>query len=102
MQNKVKEFNKTIVHKKPMPLFARLLDIQSELGELNKEYLKATNYGTKEFEKTDDFEMEFGDVLYALLSAANETGIDASLALSRALNKMQSRMQKRNNLGSGN
>ena len=37
MQNKVKEFNQTIPHKKAMPTMARLMDISSELGELLKE-----------------------------------------------------------------
>ena len=54
MQEKVKEFNEQISHREAMPPEARLLDINSELGELAKEYLKATNYGTKDFEKTDD------------------------------------------------
>lgn len=31
------------------PLEHRLLDLQSEIGELLKEVLKMTNYGTKPF-----------------------------------------------------
>ena len=51
MQNKVKEFNEIrICHKESMPIYARLLDIESELGELSKEYLKGSSYGTKIFE----------------------------------------------------
>ena len=30
--------------------YTRLLDIKSEIGELAKEYLKSSNYGTKTFE----------------------------------------------------
>ena len=41
-----------------MPVYARLLDIESEVGELAKEYLKGSSYGTKEFEMTDDFKEE--------------------------------------------
>ncbi|MBQ7797794.1 MAG: hypothetical protein IJ371_01575 [Clostridia bacterium] len=47
MQNKVKNFNDNrTCHKKPMPTFARILNIQSEMGELSKEYLKNSKYGT--------------------------------------------------------
>ena len=73
MQEKVREFNNNMpCHKKPMPTWARVADIQSELGELNKEVLKASNYGTKEFELNEEFVMEFGDCLYSLMSLANE------------------------------
>ena len=92
MQNKVKVFNDNrICHKKPMPVYARLCDISSEMGELMKEYLKASYYGTSEFVLTPDFEEEFGDVLYALLSLANETNINSEECLDIVLNKMQER-----------
>lgn len=86
MQNKAKQFNENMpCHRKPAPTFARLLDIQSELGELSKEYLKATRYGTEDFSVTEDFKMEFGDVLYSLLALANELNISAELSLNMAL-----------------
>lgn len=97
MQNKVKEFNQTIPHKKVMPTMARLMDISSELGELLKEYLKSTKYGTKDFE--DDFELEFGDVLYSLLSLANESGINSELALDKVIQKYSSRIKNHGNMG---
>ena len=46
---KLKKIKKT-AHKKPMPVYARILDIQSELGELAKEYLKHSRYGTVDFD----------------------------------------------------
>ncbi len=102
MQNKVKEFNNKLdCHKKPIPINARLLDISSEFGELAKEYLKATSYGTKSFENTLDFELEFGDVLYSLLSLANECNLDANVALEKVLDKYSKRFKNNNNLGSG-
>ena len=99
LQNKVKEFNQTIPHKKAMPTMARLMDISSELGELLKEYLKSTKYGTKDFEMTDDFELEFGDVLYSLLSLANESGINSELALDKVIQKYSSRIKNHGNMG---
>ena len=102
MQQVVKEFNETkMCHRKKMPESARLLDIQSELGELAKEVLKNTKYGTMDFVVTEDFEMEFGDVLYALLSFANETNIDAKECLEKVLKKYADRIDKNNSMGSG-
>ena len=102
MQNKVKIFNDNrTCHKEPMPVHARLLDIASEIGELNKEYLKGSNYGTEKCEISADFKEEFGDVLYALLSLANETNINCEESLDIVLNKMQERMNKNNTMGSG-
>lgn len=101
MQQKVKDFNdKKDYHKKPMPIYARLLDTQSEMGELAKEFLKNTNYGTKQFELSQDFLMEYGDVLYCVLSLANELNIDANKCLEMAICKYQKRLDKKQNIGS--
>ena len=48
-----------------------------------------------------NFEMEFGDVFYSLLSLADEAGLDAEECLNKALSKYQERMNKKNNIGSG-
>ena len=101
MQNKVEEFNKTKrCHEKPMPIYARLLDIQSEVGELAKEFLNNTKYGTKDFDLSDDFLMEFGDVLYALLSLANELKLKAEDCLDMALEKYKKRIDNKNSMAS--
>lgn len=103
MQNKVREFNeKRNCHLEPMPVSSRLLDIESELGELSKEYLKCSKYGTAGFVKNEDFELEYGDVLYSLLSLADEVGIDSDEALNRVLKKYQDRIDKNKSMGSGN
>ena len=102
MQNKVKEFNELRnCHANPMPVTARVLDIQSEVGELAKEVLKSTKYGTREFVITDDFELELGDVLYSLLSLADETGVDAEGVLDKVLAKYRKRIESNDNMGSG-
>ena len=102
MQNLVKDFNdKKSCHKEPMPVYARLMDIESEVGELEKEYLKSSNYGTNDFEVTDDFKEEFGDVIYAILSLSNELNISAEDCLNISLEKMKKRMEKTNSFGSG-
>lgn len=102
MQKKVKEFNDNrTCHKKSMPVYARILDIESEMGELAKEYLKNSKYGTKEFQLTDGFKEEFGDVLYAIFSLSNELKIDCNECLDIALTKLKERMEKNNSMGSG-
>ena len=84
-----------------MPVSERVLDIQSELGELAKEVLKATNYGTTEFNPTEEFELEFGDVLYSLLSLGTECGLDAEKALNAVLEKYKKRITEKKSMGSG-
>lgn len=102
MQNRVKIFNEEKMKRNgAMPAGFRVLDIQSELGELAKEVLKSANYGENNFAVTDDFKLEFGDVLYSLLSLANETGISAEECLNLAMKKYESRLLKNNNIGSG-
>ena len=102
MQNKVKEFNLNKgCHTKEIPVYARMLDIISEMGEFSKEYLKPTKYGTNDFVVTEDFKMEFGDVLYSLLSLANETKIDAEECLNMAIEKYTKRIENKKNIGSG-
>ena len=97
MQEKVEEFNKG---RSPLSVEHRLLDIQSELGELSKEVLKSTNYGEKDFEMTAAFKEEFGDVLYAVLSLANEQGINAEESLDIVIRKMKERQARKNHIGS--
>ena len=102
MQNIVKEFNnQKRAHKKPIPISARLLDIQSEIGELCKEYLKETKYGILDNQVvSQDFIMEFEDVLYSLLSLAEETKINAEEALNLAIEKYKKRLAFSNQMGS--
>ena len=103
MQNKVKIFNDSRnIQLKPMPVSARLLDIQSEMGELAKEYLKSTKYGMKNFDLTKDFELEFGDALYSLLSLANELNINAEKCLDLVIKKYQDRLNNKKDMGSSN
>ena len=102
MVEKVRVFNANkMAHEKQMPVSARIMDIQSELGELSKEYLKATNYGTSEFSKTEDFALEFGDVLYSMISLGLESGVDVEKSVDDVLAKYQKRIDEKKNMGSG-
>lgn len=102
MQKTVNDINEKVFKQNAISPLARLADITSELGELSKEVLKATNYGTGNFKPNKQFILEFGDVLYALLSFANECDIDANTALNQALNKYKNRFIKNKNITSNN
>lgn len=79
----------------------RFIDLSSEVGELGKEILEGTDYGEKEFGKTDNLEFEFGDVLFSLVSVANCAGVDLERALKNALKKYESRFNSKGHIGSG-
>ena len=79
----------------------RLLDLSSELGELGKEYLKATAYGAQPFTATSAWSEELGDALFSLLALAVETGIDSAVVLEGALAKYRARCAATNTPGSG-
>ena len=97
----VKDFNDNrTCHKVPMPVYARMLNVESEIGELAKEYLKNSRYGTQEFVLTDSFKEEYGDVLYSLISLAEELGINCEECLDFSLNKLKDRMIKNGNMAS--
>lgn len=103
MQNKVKIFNDNkTCHKVPVPVPARILNIQSEIGELAKSYLENSKYGTQPFELNDDFKGELGDVLYAIMSLANELNISCEECLDAALTKYKNRINNANSMKSGN
>ena len=103
MQNKVSEFNKKKnFNQQELSPSARLLDIQSELGELSKEYLKHSNYGSSDFLLEEHFKLEFGDVLYSLLSLADELKLDANECLDKVILKYTSRIENKGSMDSGN
>jgi len=79
----------------------RIIDLVSEVGELSKEVLKGTNYGNKDFEKTDEWNSEIGDVLFSLICIANETDTDLENCLMQVLDKYEKRFLEKGHLGSG-
>lgn len=84
-----------------MPVSARLMDIQSEMGELVKEYLKHSDYGSKDFKLEEDFKMEFADCLYSMLSLADELNFSAEEYLDKVIAKYKARIENHGNMGSG-
>ena len=81
---------------------ARLLDLVSELGELAKVWLKASDYGRNPLAAPEpgDWQAEYGDTLFALLCLANESGIDVDIALARTLARYRQRIENAGHPGS--
>lgn len=92
IQNRVKEFVEDKNLKSSVNI--RIMDLTSEIGELNKEFLKITDYGKKDFTVNDDFKKEFGDTLFSLICLANESKIDLNECLELVLRKYEKRFRK--------
>jgi NTP pyrophosphatase (non-canonical NTP hydrolase) len=79
---------------------ARALDLSSEVGEVCKEILKGTDYGTQDFQKTTNLETELGDVYLSLLALAVSTNVDLEIALEKSVQKMRDRLDRTGQIGS--
>ena len=80
----------------------RYIDLTSEVGELGKELLKATQYGKKEFnitDNTDNTESEIGDVLFSTICIANSLDIDIEKALNGVIKKYEDRFNYKGSIG---
>ena len=81
----------------------RLLDLTSELGELSKELLKQTDYGSKNVENEkpgEEWKQEVGDVFFTLIAIANSTNVDLDDCLSTSLHKYKKRLENKDGIGS--
>lgn len=76
-------------------------DLQSELGEVAKEVLKASDYGSNNPEFGEEMRNEVGDVYFSLLGLADALGIDLADALEDVLEKYAERMEETGDVGSG-
>ena len=78
------------------------MDLVKEIGELGKEIIKGTDYGTKQFEKTNNLESEIGDSIFSLICLCNRLDIDMDKALEVVIQKYIDRFDKKGDIGSGN
>jgi NTP pyrophosphatase (non-canonical NTP hydrolase) len=92
LQQKVREFVKKYNLQRTPEV--RGLDLASEVGELVKEILKTTDYGTKERVKREEIKGELGDILYVLITLANDYDVDLEQALQTVLQKYDKRLSK--------
>lgn len=81
---------------------ARCLDLVSEVGEVAKELLKASDYGKEQvLAPTAETDGELGDCLFSLLALCESLDIDAKQALDGALEKYRTRWENHGSVGSG-
>ena len=78
----------------------RYIDLISEVGELGKEILKATDYGKENWTENPDIAEELGDCLFSLLALCSALDIDAEIALQSALSKYEARFVQKGSIGS--
>jgi NTP pyrophosphatase (non-canonical NTP hydrolase) len=76
------------------------LDLASEVGEVAKEVLLATEYGQQPPSFRPQVTDEIGDALYSLLILAQVCGVDAGEALNRTLKKYNRRLKTHGQAGS--
>jgi len=76
------------------------LDLVSEVGEVAKEVLLATDYGRRPAQFRPELAGELGDALYSLLALAEACGVDGGDALGTALKKYRRRLAERGGMGS--
>ena len=100
LQQQVEDFCQK--HQLDTPLEFRMLDLISELGEVAKEILKTSNYGSRKFYLRPEFSDELGDVFFSLITVANQCNIDLEGVLHQAINKYEYRLRNTGNLGSKN
>jgi NTP pyrophosphatase (non-canonical NTP hydrolase) len=78
----------------------RVLDLESEVGEVAKEVTTSTDYGSSPDDATVAPD-EVGDCLFSLLALAEAADIDAEEALEVALEKYENRIETTGEAGSG-
>lgn len=91
----------TSEHALEAPISARVLDVVSEAGELAKELLESSDYGSKTPELGASWRGELGDLVFSVLSLANLTDVDLDAALTDTLEKYRRRMASTGTPGSG-
>lgn len=87
-------------HNLQHPAGVYVLDLLSELGEVGKEVLLATDYGKRPFQPTPNLPAELGDLLYSLCLLASASGVDLEQAFSQTLDKYEKRWQTNQHIGS--
>ena len=102
LQKKVDTFSKkNNLSKNPDIL---IIDLTSEIGELAKEIIKSTDYGTNKIRKiTPETKSEIGDVLFVLIRLANELEMDLDSSILKVIEKYSKRkkINKSKKIGSG-
>jgi NTP pyrophosphatase (non-canonical NTP hydrolase) len=65
-----------------------LLDLQARVGALADEVVRATEHGRRPFRPTRDWETLLGDLAFAMVTLADQTGVDTERAVRVAADRM--------------
>jgi NTP pyrophosphatase (non-canonical NTP hydrolase) len=76
------------------------LDLASEVGEVAKALLEASEYGRSAPIAAASLEEELGDTLFSLIALAESLDVDLEVALQKALAKYEARLAARGHSGS--
>lgn len=98
LQQRVRDF--VAVYDLETDVATRLLNWMSEVGEVAKEALISTDYGSASFQPSENWADELGNAFFSLICVANTTGVDLEAALLRALMKYRKRLDARQDPGS--
>jgi NTP pyrophosphatase (non-canonical NTP hydrolase) len=76
------------------------LDLMSEVGEVAKSLLQASDYGRSPLELSAALSEELGDAFYSLVALAESLNVDLETALYGALTKYEARLAIQGHAGS--
>jgi NTP pyrophosphatase (non-canonical NTP hydrolase) len=65
-----------------------LLDLQARVGALAGEVVRATEHGRRPFRPSRDWEVLLGDLAFAVVTLADQTGVDTDRAVRVAADTM--------------
>lgn len=77
------------------------LDLASEVGEIAKALLEASDYGRAPLRDSAALGEELGDAFFSLLALAESLDLDLEEALRAALDKYERRLDRKGHTGSG-
>ena len=76
------------------------LDLISEIGEIAKALLEASEYGESPPRRTLALEEELGDAFFSLIALAESLDVDLETALEKAVVKYEARLAEKGHSGS--
>jgi NTP pyrophosphatase (non-canonical NTP hydrolase) len=76
------------------------LDLMSEVGEVAKSLLQASDYGQSPLQLSPALSEELGDAFYSLAALAESLNVDLEAALDSALAKYEARLALQGHPGS--
>jgi hypothetical protein len=65
-----------------------MIDLQARVGDLAAEISRSTEHGRRPFRPTRDWESLLGELAFALVALADQTGVDTDRAVRAAADRM--------------